>query len=198
MYAEILAGPIKIYRAVVGSPEPLPPSDSPPAAWTLVSDNTQYTKDGLNVAMTDERDEIEVMNKLYPIKEYRTSARKKFEVKLKDMKIETLALLLGNPMIQTDPTATMKGYRRVSNEMSFIVAEHALLVVGHSPYDDEEGEYGLNYWAPRVHLQRPRQIRSPAISAKRTKLHDQYSRTPDPGPWLYNRQLHPGNSVGQG
>ena len=155
MYAEILAGPIKIYRAVVGMPEPLPPSDSPPAAWTLVSDNTQYTKDGLNVAMTDERDEIEVMNKLYPIKEYRTSARKKFEVKLKDMKIETLALLLGNPMIQTDPTATMKGYRRVSNEMSFIVAEHALLVVGHSPYDDEEGKYGLNYWAPRCTFKGP-------------------------------------------
>ena len=155
MYAEILAGPIKIYRAVVGTPEPLPPSDSPPAAWTLVSDNTQYTKDGLNVAMTDERDEIEVMNKLYPIKELRKSARKKFEVKLKDMKIETLALLLGNPMIQTDPTATMKGYRRVSNEMSFLVAEHALLVVGHSPYDDEEGEYGLNYWAPRCTFKGP-------------------------------------------
>ena len=66
MYAEILAGPIKIYRAQVGTAEPLPPSDSPPVAWTLVSDNTQYSKDGLNVAMTDERDEIEVMNKLYP------------------------------------------------------------------------------------------------------------------------------------
>ena len=109
MYAEILAGPIKIYRAVVGTPEPLPPSDSPPAAWTLVSDNTQYTKDGLNVAMTDERDEIEVMNKLYPIKEYRTSARKKFEVKLKDMKIETLALLLGNAMSADRPDCNHEG-----------------------------------------------------------------------------------------
>ena len=155
MFAEILAGPIKIYRAPVGTPEPLPPSASPPETWTLVSDNTQYTKDGLNVAMTDERDEIEVMNKLYPIKEYRTSARKKFEVKLKDMKIETLALLLGNTLVQTAPTENDKGYRRVSNEMSFVVPEHGLLVVGHSPYDEEEGNYGLNYWAPRVTYKGP-------------------------------------------
>ena len=108
MYAEILAGPIKIYRAQVGTAEPLPPSDNPPVAWTLVSDNTQYSKDGLNVAMTDERDEIEVMNKLYPIKEYRTSARKKFEVKVKDMKIETLALLLGNAVLETAPPTPTK------------------------------------------------------------------------------------------
>lgn len=155
MYAEILAGPIKIYRAAVGTAEPVPPSASPPSPWSLISDNTQYSKDGLNVAMTDERDEIEVMNKLYPVKEYRTSARKKFEVKLKDMKIETLALLLGNAVAETAPTKSAKGYRRVSNEMGFILPEHALLVVGHSPYDDEEGNYGLNYWAPRCTFKGP-------------------------------------------
>ena len=29
MIAEILAGPIKIYRAAAGTAEPLPPSDTP-------------------------------------------------------------------------------------------------------------------------------------------------------------------------
>ena len=119
MNAEILAGPIKLYYADVGTAEPVPPTASPPSTtWMLVAENSeepdadpQVSKDGLNVAMTDERDEIEVMNNLYPVKEYRTSARKKFEVKLKDMRIETLALLLGNTMVQTAPTATDAGYR---------------------------------------------------------------------------------------
>ena len=54
-----------------------------------------YSKDGLNIAMTDEREEVEVMNELYPIDEFITSARQKFEVKLKDMTIETLAHAAG-------------------------------------------------------------------------------------------------------
>ena len=37
MIAEILAGPIKIYRATAGTAEPLPASDTPPATdWTLI------------------------------------------------------------------------------------------------------------------------------------------------------------------
>ena len=158
MYAEILAGPIKIYTAMVGTVEPLPPSEDP-SGWDLLADDSemgncpQYTKDGLNVSMTDERDEIEVMNKLYPVKEYRTSARKKFEVKLKDMRLQTLAMLLGNAVENEPATSSEKGYYRVSNEMSFIVPEYALVVVGHSPYEEEEGNYGLNYWGTARHLQ---------------------------------------------
>ena len=34
--------------------------------------------------------------------------------------------------------------------MTFTVPEYALLVVGHTPYEEEEGNYGMNYWAPRV------------------------------------------------
>ena len=113
MFGEVIAGPIQIYRAPVGTVEPLPPSDMPPAPWALIggtqaTDEVQtYSKDGLNIAMTDEREEVEVMNELYPIDEFITSARQKFEVKLKDMTIETLALLLGNSLAQTArPRAT--------------------------------------------------------------------------------------------
>ena len=162
MNPEILAGPIKLYHAPVGEAEPLPPSDAPGGPWTLIADNSlnpnadpQVSKDGLNVAITDERDEIEVMNSLYPVKEYRTSARKKFEVKLKDMRLETLALLIGNAVVDTAAVTGVKGYRRLSSEMSFIVPEYALLVVGYAPYEVDEDDYGLNYWEPRVTFKGP-------------------------------------------
>ena len=114
-----------------------------------------YTKDGLNIAMTDERDEVEVMNELYPVEEFLTSARQKFEVKLKDMKLETLAMLLGNTIADTAATATDKGYRRLSTQKSFRTPKYAILVVGYTPYEALAGEYGLNYWAPRVTFKGP-------------------------------------------
>ena len=114
------------------------------------------------------------------------------------MKIETLALLLGNAVLETAPTNTAKGYRRVSNEMTFAVPEHGLLVVGHSPYDDEEGNYGLNYWAPRCHLQRAGGLRSQTVRAQRTDPHDQLPDPPDAGPGLHDRQLHASNGVTAG
>ena len=161
MFGEVIAGPIQIYRAPVGTAEPLPPSDSPPSPWVLVggtqaSDDVQtYSKDGLNIAMTDEREEVEVMNELYPIEEFITSARQKFEVKLKDMTIETLALLLGNTHVDTPAVSGVKGYHRVSTQKVFRPPKYAILVVGYTPYDDLEGEVGMNYWAPRVTFKGP-------------------------------------------
>ena len=173
MFGEVIAGPIQIYRAPVGTAEPLPPSNTPPAAtWTLVggtqaTDEVQtYSKDGLNIAMTDEREEVEVMNELYPIDEFITSARQKFEVKLKDMTIETLALLLGNTYVDTPAVSGAEGYRRVSTQKVFRPPKHAILVVGYTPYDDLEGEVGMNYWAPRVTFKGPgafdRKLSTPA------------------------------------
>ena len=162
MFGEVIAGPIQIYQAPFGTAEPLPPTDTPPSPpWLLVggtqaSDDVQtYSKDGLNIAMTDEREEVEVMNELYPIDEFITSARQKFEVKLRDMTIETLALLLGNPAVQTGPTATAKGYKRVSTQKTFRPPKFAILVVGFTPYNALEGEVGMNYWAPRVTFKGP-------------------------------------------
>ena len=175
MFGEVIAGPIQIYRAAVGTPEPLPPSNTPPMpTWTLVggtqaTDDVQtYSKDGLNIAMTDEREEVEVMNELYPIDEFITSARQKFEIKLKDMTIDTLALLLGNDVDLTAPTASDKGYRRVSTQKVFRPPKYAILVVGFTPYDDLENdaEGGMNYWAPRVTFKGPgafdRKLSTPA------------------------------------
>ena len=137
MLAEILAGPIKIYYADEGTAEPLPPTDSPPTAnWTLIGGNGTadevelYSKDGLTVSNTDERNEVEVMNELYPLEEFITSARRTFEIKLKDMKIETLGLLLGNAVVSEAATATAKGYYRVSNQKTFKPPKHAFLAVG--------------------------------------------------------------------
>ena len=163
MIAEILAGPIKIYYADAGTVEPVPPSDSPPSTtWNLIGGSGTtphafelYGKDGLTVNMTDERNEVEVMNELYPIEEFITSARQTFEVKLKDMKLATLGLLLGNTPVSEPATATAKGYWRVSTQKVFRPKKYAFLAVGQTPYDALEGEVGLNYWAPNVTFKGP-------------------------------------------
>ncbi len=174
MFGEVIAGPIQIYRAPVGTAEPLPPSDSPPSPWVLVggtqaTDEVQtYSKDGLNIAMTDEREEVEVMNELYPIDEFITSARQKFEVKLKDMTIQTMGMLIGNTVVDTPATASDKGYYRTSTQKVFRPPKHAILVVGFTPYDDleDDAEGGMNYWAPRVTFKGPgafdRKLSTPA------------------------------------
>ena len=174
MFGEVIAGPVKLYRAPVGTAEPLPPSDTPPAPWVLIggtqaSDEVQtYSKDGLNIAMTDEREEVEVMNELYPIDEFITSARQKFEIKLKDMTIQTLGMLIGNAVVDEPATASDKGYYRTSTQKVFRPPKHAILAVGFTPYDDleDDAEGGMNYWAPRVTFKGPgafdRKLSTPA------------------------------------
>ena len=175
MFGEVIAGPVKLYRAEVGTAEPLPPTDTPDLnIWTLIggtqaTDDVQiYSKDGLNIAMTDEREEVEVMNELYPIDEFITSARQKFEIKLKDMTIQTLGMLIGNTVVDEAPTASDKGYYRTSTQKVFRPPKHAILVVGFTPYDDleDDAEGGMNYWAPRVTFKGPgafdRKLSTPA------------------------------------
>ena len=154
-FEELVAGPIKLYYAPQGTSEPLPPTGSPPSPWQLIGDTENYSGDGLAISMSEETNEIDLLNELLPVEEFITSQRTTFEINIKDMRLELLGILLGNTVASTAASGNDAGYRRVSLERSFRKPKWAFLAVGLAPYEDTAEMEGLNYYAPRVTFKGP-------------------------------------------
>ncbi len=147
---EIIAGPLTLWLAPVGTAFPL--IDAVPAvAWVKagMSGDRNYSDDGVAVMHSQTITQARPAGALGPVKAFRTEEDLKFTVTLWDNTLEAYTLALGGAA----PAATAAGsgtagYKKLGLTRGQAIKTYALLARGLSAYGDA---YAAQYEVPRCY-----------------------------------------------
>lgn len=147
---EILAGPLTLYLAPVGTAFPAVDAE-PAAAWTLVgtSGDENYADDGVTVTHNQTIEQARHAGTTGPVKAWRTEESLLIALVLWDMTLEQYAATLnGNAITTTAAGSGTAGTKKIGLSRSHEVTSYALLARGQSPYGDG---YVAQYEVPRCY-----------------------------------------------
>lgn len=147
---EILAGPLKLWLAPVGTAFPVA-DDDPAAGWTLVaaSGPRNFTEDGVSVQHPQSFEEFRAAGSTGPLKAFRTEEGLMIGVTIADLTLEAYKLALnGNTVAAVAAGVGTPGTKTIGLSRGASVTEYALLARGASPYGDG---MQMQYEVPRVY-----------------------------------------------
>ena len=146
---EILAGPLTLYLAPVGTAFPLI-NVVPAAAWVRVGTNgdANYDDDGIVVSHVQKTETARPAGLTAPVKAWRTEEDLMIMVKLWDLTLEQYRTALNAAAVTTvAAAASVAGIKRIGLSQGQEVTTYALLARGlSSPYGDG---FNLQYEVPR-------------------------------------------------
>lgn len=135
---EIVAGPLTLYLAPVGTAFPAI-DDAPDVAWVKVgaSGDRNYSEDGVSVMHSQAVNKVRPAGAVGAVKAFRTEEDMALTVTLWDNTLEAYTLALSG----VAPTATAAGagtagYKKLGLSRGETVKTYALLARGISPYGD--------------------------------------------------------------
>lgn len=144
---EIIAGPLELYWAPVGTAMPAI-GVAPETPWTLIgkSGSSNYTDDGVAVTFDETLEDFVPLGQTLPIKSFRTAEGLLVSVTVADLSLDTVRLALNQNAVTTGT-----GDKSVSLYRGVNVAEMALLArgVGKSP-ELEGGNLQFEIFRARV------------------------------------------------
>jgi len=144
---EIIASPVDVWFAVVGTAFPLIDA-TPAAAWKKIgsSGNLNYTDEGVTVAHPQSIEKFRALGDTGSRKVFRTEEDLLIRLVLADITLEQYAHALNsNTVTTTAAGAGTAGYKTVGMSRGAAVATVALMVRGPSPYGND---WTLQYEVP--------------------------------------------------
>lgn len=163
MTVQILAGPLDVYYADVGTARPArstsyAPNPSTPAPWVIIGDNLKGP-DGITVDPSRSYTYEYVMNQTYPVESFISQAGLKFGLPLKDMRLDALRYAFNGNTVSVDAaTTTNPAMEEIDLDIGHESIKVALLVVGRVPYDDGRPEARAVWWIPKANIEGPGSI----------------------------------------
>lgn len=158
---EIIAAAFKMYLAPVGTAFPL--IDAVPAVdWVLVgtSGDLNYMDDGITIDQPQTVTPFRALGDSGVRKVFRQDEDLKMGLVLVDLTLEQYKIAINHNTVATVPAGGEAGYKKIGLSRGLIVATHALLLRGPSPYM-EDGN--MQYEIPRG-----AQTGSPSVVMRRT------------------------------
>lgn len=140
---EIVAGPVEVYQAAVGTAFP-DVADAPSGSWTLIgiSGDLSYTEKGVTGTFKQKVDTVRSLGSTGPRKAFRSSEDLMFSLELMDVRAESWSQALnGNSVTTVAPGAGTAGYKKVGLSRGPDVTNIALLIRGTSPYGDWAAQF---------------------------------------------------------
>ena len=135
---EIVAGPLELYLAPVGTAFPAIDA-APGAGWTKVGTNgdRNYSDDGVSVTHSQTLQKVRPAGAVGAVKTFRTEEDLSFTVTLWDMTLEAYQLALGGVAPETVAAGVgTAGTKTIGLSRGETVKAYALLARGVSAYDD--------------------------------------------------------------
>lgn len=156
---EIIAGPLTLYYAEIGTAFPDINEAPDDGDWTLVGTNgdRNYSEDGVKVSHAQSLNYARPAGATGPVKAFLDTEDLKFTVTLWDMTLEQYALALnGNAVGTTAAGVGTAGFKKLGLSRSPLIKEYALLARGTSAYDED---FAAQYEVPRcVHSGSPEPV----------------------------------------
>lgn len=147
---EILAGPLTLYLAPVGTA--FPAVDAAPGDdWTLIgtSGDENYGDEGVTVTHSQTFEQARPAGTTGPVKAWRSEESLMIALVLWDMTLEQYqATLNGNALTTTAAASEAAGTKKIGLSRGHEVATYALLARGSSPYGDG---FVAQYEVPRCY-----------------------------------------------
>ena len=172
-YESILAGPLRMFLANEGTVRPTGPPQGvdpksfgvvgspgvgamyPGTDWKLFADEF-YDEEGLGFDFTETINYTRILNKTLPVVAHRSEEDFSISVGVKDMSLETVALIMNDSTITPHAaTGTADGYLVFELTRGHVVSTHSLLVIGDAPYEDSKGQQKLQFHFPLIVFEGP-------------------------------------------
>lgn len=160
MEVQVLAGPLDIYYAAVGTTRPNRsglsyPDKSNPSPWTLIGDDLKGP-DGITIDPSRSYNYERVMNQTYPIEAFVSQADLKFSLPLKDMRLDALRFAFNNNAIAKVAAApNQPGTDSMPLNVGHTSFKVALMIVGGVPYETSRPEARATWWIPKANVEGP-------------------------------------------
>lgn len=147
---EILAGPLTLWLAPVGTAFPLV-NIAPAVAWVKIGTNgdANYDEEGITVSHVMKQEVARPAGRTGPVKAWTTEEDLMISLKMWDVTLEQYATALNKAAVTTTAAgAGAAGYKKIGLNQGQEITQYALLARGSSPYADG---MAMQYEVPRCY-----------------------------------------------